>query len=130
LHIGDGLGLSALKIDAIMRNSVARTQLIADTACYVSQTGSDSNVGLSSSTAFRTLQKSWDTITDTLDLGGHFVTVQIANGKYAAGIDSTKGVVGAPYLGVNVSNPSNVLISQGNRLLPEMSTFLLYSAFG
>lgn len=88
-----------------------RELLLANRTYFVATTGSDSNNGLSSGAAFLTLQKAWNTIL-TLDLNGFSVTVQIADGTYAAGLS-----ISSPAIGGNVtfqgnnSTPSNVLIS-------------------
>ncbi|USE79475.1 hypothetical protein NDR89_23070 [Cupriavidus gilardii] len=60
-----------------------RTLLVANRSYYVATTGNDNNDGLSPGTAFATLQKAWDTIKNTLDLGGFAVTVNVATGTYA-----------------------------------------------
>ncbi|MCT9125417.1 hypothetical protein [Cupriavidus gilardii] len=61
-----------------------RTLLVANRSYYVATTGNDNNDGLSPGTAFATLQKAWDTIKYTLDLGGYVVTVNVETGTYAA----------------------------------------------
>ena len=52
---------------------------------YVSTTGSDSNDGLTSGTAWLTIQHAWNVLL-TLDLQGQAVVVNIAAGTYTAGM--------------------------------------------
>src|SRR5262249_31168112 len=61
-----------------------RQLLCADRSYYVPADGDDSNDGLSydSGGAFLTLQKAVDVVRDTLDLGGHIVTVCVGAGTF------------------------------------------------
>lgn len=74
-------------------------------------TGSDSNTGLTSGTAFLTIQKAVDTVSE-LDLGGYDVTISVAAGTYA------NVVLSAPFVGRgivtisgDITTPSNVQIT-------------------
>lgn len=71
---------------------VARVRLSADLNVYVATTGSDSNDGLSSGTAWATLQHAIDIIASTYDIAGFTITVNIAAGTYVGfGLKSTTG---------------------------------------
>lgn len=94
-----------------------REVLTAPRTYYVRVDGSDSTgTGLSNdANAFRTKQKAYDTIADTLDLAGNTVTIQLGNGTYTAGLVTAKGVVGgngpASIVILGSPTPSNVLIA-------------------
>jgi hypothetical protein len=60
---------------------MSRTRLTGDLDLFVSEIGVDTNDG-SEQSPWRSLQKAWDAIRDTLDLAGHKVTVNIAPGNY------------------------------------------------
>jgi hypothetical protein len=91
--------------------------LTADRTCYVRSDGSDSNTGLANSAggAFLTLQHAVDVVVGTLDTAGKTITIQIADGSYAAGILVSKGWAGGGTIVVqgNAATPSNVLLSIG-----------------
>jgi hypothetical protein len=90
-----------------------REKLAAARTYYVNaSTGNDNNSGLTSGTAFATIQKAFDTVANTLDLNGNNVTIQLAAGTYGAG-----GQVFAPWIGVgnvtllgDATTPSNVVV--------------------
>lgn len=95
----------------------ARRQLLANLTLFVNgSTGSDSNNGLGSGTAFLTIQKASDFIQKSLDLAGFVVTVQVVDGTLAAGV-----AVAGPYVGAagpqsvvfqgNLSTPANCIIA-------------------
>lgn len=73
--------------------------------------GNDANNGLSSGTAFATIQKAVDTAA-SLDLGVHDVTISVATGTYATPV-VLKSLVGAGdvILSGDEGTPSNVVIS-------------------
>ncbi|WBL82298.1 hypothetical protein I3J27_18370 [Bradyrhizobium xenonodulans] len=80
--------------------------------------GNDANDGLATgSGAFQTLTAAWTTICTSTDLAGQAVTLQLADGLYSSGLNSTLGPMNAPYLGVtingNATTPDNVLLSTG-----------------
>jgi hypothetical protein len=60
-----------------------RQRLTGPFNLYVSTSGSDTNNGLTPTTAFRTVQAAWDYIMTRLDVGKQTVTVNIADGTYA-----------------------------------------------
>lgn len=91
-----------------------REKLTAVRTYYVRTDGSDSNTGLSdtSAGAFLTIQKAIDTIADTLDTGLFEVKVKVGDGT------RTSPVVMRPYIGAgtvvlegNVTTPANCVIS-------------------
>lgn len=88
-----------------------RKRLTADLNLYVNgSTGSDSNNGLASGTAFATLQKAVDVATE-LDLVIYSVTINIAAGTYAAVAFRSVHGSGAITLLGDETTPSNVIIS-------------------
>ncbi len=97
--------------------SKGRERLTANRTYYVNaSTGSDSNDGLTSGTAFATIAKAYSVIVSTLDLAGYTVTIQLADGTYTAGL-----TINVPWTGGgsvtlqgNSSTPSNVVISLAN----------------
>lgn len=88
-----------------------RKRLTANLDLYVNaSTGSDSNNGLASGTAFATIQKAVDVAAE-LDLVTYSVTINIAAGSYAAvQLKSTHGSGSVTLLG-DETTPSNVIIS-------------------
>ncbi|WP_051332521.1 DUF2793 domain-containing protein [Cucumibacter marinus] len=71
-----------------------REILFADRTYHVSPAGDDADDGLTSGTAFATIQNAVDTVYGTLDLGGHDVAIQLAPGTYD-GFDAVNPQVGA-----------------------------------
>jgi hypothetical protein len=59
-----------------------RIALNADTNFYVSTVGSDSNDGLTSGTAWATLQHATSTLSNNYDAGGHFITINLTAGTF------------------------------------------------
>jgi hypothetical protein len=100
---------------AARANLGVRELLSANRTYYVRTDGSNSNSGLANTSggAFLTLQKAYDTITQTLDLGGWTVTVQIADGTYSGGVAVTQPWTGggAVTFQGNGGTPANVVIS-------------------
>jgi hypothetical protein len=92
-----------------------RVRLGANTTIYVSTSGSDSNTGLASASAFATIQQGVNVAAKYFDLNGHQLTIQLADGTYTAGVIlATPWVGGQPasvILNGNASTPSNVVIS-------------------
>lgn len=108
----------ALRVDrasGAVRAASLREKLGAARTYYVNgSTGADGNDGLTSGTAFATIQKAVDTAAD-LDLGTWDVTIQIAAGTYAAGLvlRSLTGV-GKVVLRGDPAAPANVAVAGGS----------------
>lgn len=106
---------SAQVFIAILAGSL-RERLLADRNYFVNGTsGSDSNHGLSSTTAFATWQKAWDTIA-ALDTQGFNVNVVVADGSYTAGVNIGKWWIGGGKVTFqgNATTPANVLLNPTN----------------
>lgn len=110
---------------AALRN-LFRTKLTANLNLYVNAgSGNDSNNGLSTTTAFRTIQAAIQTVYAKYDLSGFGVNINLADGTYtAASGTGVIGVNGAPtgatasggniaIIG-NIAAPQNVIISAVN----------------
>jgi hypothetical protein len=113
----DGLVIAAAtgKVSFPQGTIGLREKLAADRTYYVRTDGDDGHDGLSNTAggAFATLQKAVDVIFGGLDLGGHNVTVQLADGTYTAGVVQGAPQVGAGLVTVqgNAANPENVIVS-------------------
>lgn len=88
-----------------------RPQLTSPRTYYVDPAGSDSSDGLSSATAFATLQKAIDVVA-SLDLGIHDVTIALADGTYTSETQISGPFTGAGHVQItgNLTTPRNVLI--------------------
>lgn len=93
-----------------------RQLLVANATYFVATTGSDSNSGLSSTTAWLTPQHAANFIMNTLDLGGFNVTVNVGTGTYTANLAlgpyvgrATEGHTGPVIFVGNPNNPSSVI---------------------
>ncbi|WP_146126149.1 hypothetical protein [Burkholderia multivorans] len=81
-----------------------RTRLTANANFYINaSTGSDSNNGLTSGTAWATINKALTTLQQNYDLGGFTATINVAAGSYAPGV-----VTGA-FVGAIASNSVQVV---------------------
>ena len=98
---------------------VLRFKLFQDSTYYVSTTGSDANDGLTPATAFATGQAAWNKAI-TVDLNGHNLTIQFANGTYTQPITCA----GIP-LGLGAGNS---IILLGNIAQPNLVTFDITNA--
>ncbi|NGO64185.1 hypothetical protein G6N76_10900 [Rhizobium daejeonense] len=89
--------------------AVVQPSVSADRTYYVnSNTGSDSNSGLTSGTAFATIQKAVDVVA-SINWAGYAATISVANGTYGA--VSLKNVAGASSVTLtgNVATPASVV---------------------
>ncbi len=91
-----------------------RIQLTAARTYYVATTGNDANTGLSAGAAFATLQKAIDEA-HKLDCASFDVTIQLANGTYAAGATVARPLLGGGTLIIkgNETTPASVVLSSG-----------------
>lgn len=71
----------------------SRCRLGATTTLYVDATKLDSNTGLSTTDAWLTVNKAWNTLRDQFDLNGFMAIITLANGTYG-GILCTGALVG------------------------------------
>jgi len=97
---------------ARLMNPVGQLILTGAATYYVNAlTGSDSNNGLTSGTAFATLQHAIS-ITLKYNLNGYSITIEVANGTYAGPLTlpPINGSGTVSFVG-NPSTPSNVIIS-------------------
>ena len=97
-----------------LQGASIRERLTADRNYYVRTDGSDSNNGLANTSggAFLTIQKAIDVASESLDLGGYGVIVNVADGTYTANV-SMKALTGGSSLSIigNVTTPTNVVVS-------------------
>lgn len=95
--------------------SQIREKLTAARTYYVRTDGSDSNTGLANNAggAFLTIQKAVDTVSDSLDLSGYDVVIQVADGTYTAGATASGPWVGEGnvYILGNTTTPANCIIN-------------------
>lgn len=96
-----------------------RDVLTAARTYYVRTDGSDSNLGLANTAAgaFLTIQKAFDVVSGSLDIGINTVTIQIGDGTYAPA-SGTRVADVAPWIGSgniilqgNSGTPTNVVLS-------------------
>lgn len=94
-----------------------REILTAARTYYVRTNGNDANDGLSNTSggAFLTIQKAIDVVCDSLDMRGHQVTIQVADGTYSSTPTAVmlRKYVGrlAPWIIGNTTTPSNCILS-------------------
>lgn len=95
-----------------------RQRLTGPLSLYVSPTGSDTNNGLTPTTAFATPQAAWNYVMTRLDLGANNITVHLADGTYPplTCIGSPVGATqGAEVIFVgDQASPSSVVLSNPN----------------
>lgn len=100
-----------------------RELLTAARTYHVSPSGSDTtNNGLSAGAPFQTIAKAWAVVAGNLDLGGQTVTIQLADGTYAAGLNVQPSWVGGGdvVLMGNVASPSSVVINGSYGVLVQV----------
>lgn len=134
---GDSPRLAGQKINANFSElypNFNRNRVSTDVVLYVSNSGSDSNNGLTPGTAFLSVQKGVDVaLADYIIPDGKRVTVQLADGTYTL---STAVRFRGPRFG-NAITSSRSLVIQGNTGTPanvivQCSTsnvFLIYNGF-
>jgi hypothetical protein len=93
-----------------------RIRLNAALNLYVSTTGNDSNAGLSAGSPFLTLQAAANAALNLYDTNGFSITINVADGTYAAGVGISRALVGGGSLNFlgNLANYSNCIISATN----------------
>jgi hypothetical protein len=102
--------LSVMGPSIFARASNVRPVLTASQTYFVNaSTGSDTSNGLTSATAFATIQKAANVI-GTFDLNNNTVTVNVANGSYGPVVLPQISGGGVNFVG-NPSSPSSVTIS-------------------
>lgn len=87
-----------------------RIRLRADTTFYVSNSGSNSNDGLTPGTPWETIQYAYDKLATDYDLGGFQATVQLANGTYFPLIATIQPLSGSIKILGDTGTPTNVAI--------------------
>jgi hypothetical protein len=86
-----------------------RMRLSAGLNLYVGGSGSsDSNNGLSASTAFATVQAAWDALANGYDLNGQTVTINLAAGSYNQSATLGGSLTGQSSSPVIITGPSGV----------------------
>ncbi|MEY9397930.1 hypothetical protein ABIF66_008749 [Bradyrhizobium japonicum] len=94
---------------------LVREMLTAARTYFVNaSTGSNSNDGLTSATAFLTLQKAYDTVVQKLDTAGQAITIQGA-GAFTAGISMASPWVGGGSILIDLGGGS-INAASGNAL--------------
>jgi hypothetical protein len=92
-----------------------RERLAANRTYFVRTDGSDSNDGLTNSSAgaFLTVRRAIDVVYGTLDLGGFNVTIQVGNGTYTGQVNVTSPQVGSGVIEIlgDTTTPSNVVFN-------------------
>lgn len=105
------------KLDPTFYNTLrlkteTRTRINSNLTVYVSTTGNDSNDGLSVGAPFLTLQKAVNVLANNYDFNGFTATIQLADGTYTSGLDTTGLLFSGPVtLNGNSVTPTNVVIS-------------------
>lgn len=104
-------------VSATAIGSAGREVLTEPRTYYVRTNGSDTNNGLSNTAlgAFATIQKAVDIVCDSLDMGRHQVTIQVADGTYSSTPTAVtcRDYVGrlAPWIIGNTATPSSCILS-------------------
>ncbi|MFB6419899.1 hypothetical protein [Bradyrhizobium tunisiense] len=103
----------------VLSQNPGRWRLTGAVSFYVDPVnGLDTNDGLAAASgAFQTLTGAYETICKSTDFAGQTVTMQLANGTYTSGLNSTLGPLNSSYGGFiingNATTPDNVLVSVG-----------------
>ncbi|MDB5531525.1 MAG: hypothetical protein JWR51_4628 [Devosia sp.] len=103
--LSSGLTSNAFQFSTSIGGAAVNTSgSVTGSPVYGAYTGNDANDGVSGPVL--TIQRAWDFICDSVDLGGKVATVKMADGVYAGGVSSSKAVVGG-------SGPNSVIF-EGN----------------
>lgn len=96
----------------------------ADLTLYVSTTGNDANDGLAPETAFLTLQAAFDHAVARYDFRGKALTIQLANGTYAGGLNASCALMNCLAMTIqgNTSNAASVVLQGGVVIYGMVST--------
>lgn len=98
---------------------LGRIKLSANTTFYVNaSTGSDSNNGLSSGTAWATIQHAYNVIANGYDLGGFAATIQLADGTYPAGLIASESIPGNTASVFSFPFVKSGIVINGNSVTP------------
>jgi hypothetical protein len=112
--------------------SNTRRRLTAPLDLYVSPSGSDTNDGLTSGTAFATPQAAWNYIMEKLDVGAQTITVHLAHGTY--GHTSMLGTPVGSEAGIifrgDPTTPAAVVIAGNNNNAVDMYGAMIVSFDG
>lgn len=105
-----------------------RPQLSSNTTLYVNTgTGSDSNDGLTSGAAFKTIAKAITTAY-AYDINGYTLTIQVADGTYDETVSFNHAFVGlgTVVLQGNLTTPTNVVVgsSSGHGILAQFGAYV------
>lgn len=122
--------LTSVSAAALVASLGLREVLAANRTYFVNaSTGSDSNAGLTSGTAFATIQKAID-VAASLDLSIYSVTISVADGTYAQ--FQMKQLVGAGSVAIvgNTTTPANCVISAGANIAAHLPFPSSYSVNG
>lgn len=102
LLISDGANYWGVDVPAL-------AELAATSTFYVSTTGNDANDGLTSATAFLTMQEAWNTLVGNFTLNSQNVNIEVGAGTYTAGVSAN-----GPASGFSNDNGINFIGSSGN----------------
>lgn len=104
-----------ITLTTLLSSAGGREKLTANRTYYVRTDGSDSNSGLVNDAggAFLTIQAAVTLVASSLNLGGYDVTIQVADGTYAAGatIQNLWDGNGTVSIKGNATTPTNVVIT-------------------
>jgi hypothetical protein len=114
-HVIEIAGITLSKTDRTQLTqaifALTRVRLSADTTYYLSPTGSDNNDGLTTGTAWASISHAYAYIRDRVDVNGHQVTIQMADGTYSGGYCPFPIAGPAPIFTGDPVDPSRVLVS-------------------